>query len=133
MAAAKLTAREAIYKVLHSAGKPMKVPDIIKAGVPMTALSGATPGQTFYSVLYAEAKKPKGIFQRVSKGTFKVRQGATLDAKPQVKPDPKKRSTAKRGTAKRSTAKRSTAKRAPAKSTTTASSARRRSSRSGRA
>lgn len=69
----KLSAKEAIAKVLGDAGKPMQVPDIIKAAVPLTNLGGKTPGQTIYSVLYAEKKKGSdSIFKRTSKGTFKL-------------------------------------------------------------
>ena len=40
----------------------MRVPAIIAAGVPLaTSLKGKTPGQTFYSVLYSESKKPNGL------------------------------------------------------------------------
>lgn len=70
--AEKLTTKRAIERVLMAAGRPMKVSEIIEAAVPLTALSGKTPGQTVYSVLYAEAKKPDGLFERVSAGTFQL-------------------------------------------------------------
>ena len=50
----------------------MKVSEIIEAAVPLTGLSGKTPGQTVYSVLYGEAKKSDGLFERVSRGTFRL-------------------------------------------------------------
>ncbi|MGZ4334995.1 MAG: winged helix-turn-helix domain-containing protein [Gaiellaceae bacterium] len=68
--AEKLTTKAAIERVLAAADTPMKVPEIIEGAVPLTGLSGKTPGQTVYSVLYAEAKKPDGLFARVGKGTF---------------------------------------------------------------
>jgi hypothetical protein len=66
----------------------MRVPDIIKQAVPLTALGGKAPGQTVYSVLYAEMKKPEPAFKRVDKGTF-----ALADAPPEASP--------KKGTAKK--------------------------------
>lgn len=72
MAKSKLTARAAIQKVLTDNGGKMKVPDIIKAAVPLTALSGKTPGQTIYSTLYAENKKPGGIFKQTGRGEFRL-------------------------------------------------------------
>jgi hypothetical protein len=68
----KLTAKQAIQKVLADAGKPMSVKEIIEAAVPLTALTGKTPGQTIYSVLYAENKKQHGAFKRVGRGRFKL-------------------------------------------------------------
>ncbi len=53
----KLSASKAIEQVLGASRKPMRVPAIIEAAVPLTGLKGKTPGQTIYSVLYAEAKK----------------------------------------------------------------------------
>jgi hypothetical protein len=72
MTTSKLSTKQAIEKVLTGKRNPMRVPDIIKEGVPLTALKGKTPGQTFYSVLYAEAKKPDGLVTQVAKGTFKL-------------------------------------------------------------
>lgn len=72
MAREKLTAKAAIEKVLRTSGKPMRVPEIIEKAVPLTALSGATPGQTIYSVLYSENNKPGGMFKRTTVGTFKL-------------------------------------------------------------
>jgi hypothetical protein len=53
----KLTTKQAIEKVLRGGRKPMRVPAIIEAAVPLTALAGKTPGQTIYSVLYAENRR----------------------------------------------------------------------------
>lgn len=69
----KLTTREAIAAVLAGSRKPMTVTQIADAAIPMTALKGATPKQTVYSILYGENKKPDGAFVRVNKGTFKLR------------------------------------------------------------
>ena len=68
----KLTAIEAILAVLRESGKPMRVPAIIEAAVPMTNLGGKTPGQTIYSVLYAEAKKADSRVKRTGRGEFKA-------------------------------------------------------------
>jgi hypothetical protein len=58
---ALMTTKQAIEKVLAGKRSGMRVPAIIEAGVPLaTSLKGATPGQTFYSVLYAESKKDDG-------------------------------------------------------------------------
>jgi hypothetical protein len=72
MAVKKLTTRAAIEKVLADNGGKMKVPAIVAAAVPLTALGGKTPGQTIYSVLYAEAKKPNAVFKRTGKGEFRL-------------------------------------------------------------
>jgi HB1, ASXL, restriction endonuclease HTH domain len=68
----KLTTKQAIEKALAGRRKPMRVPEIIEAGVPLSNLKGKTPGQTFYSVLYAEAKKPHGLVVQTGRGTFKL-------------------------------------------------------------
>jgi hypothetical protein len=75
MAPTKLTAKQAIQKVLEDTRKPMDVPEIIAAAVPLTSLSGKTPGQTIYSVLYAENRKKDGAFKRVGRGRFALRKG----------------------------------------------------------
>lgn len=69
----KLSARESIVKVLSGAEGPMGVPDIVKAAVPLSRLQGKTPGQAIYSLLYSENRKPDGLFERVERGTFKLR------------------------------------------------------------
>src|SRR5262249_20771511 len=63
-----MTTKEAIEHVLAGRRKPMRVPAIIEAGVPLaTSLKGKTPGQTFYSVLYSESKKAAGLpFRRAA-------------------------------------------------------------------
>lgn len=78
----KLTTKAAIVQVLTGAKKPMRVKDIIEQAVPLTALSGKTPGQTIYSVLYGQAKK--GTFIQTGKGMFKM--GKVTPAKAPVKP-----------------------------------------------
>jgi hypothetical protein len=72
----KLTAIEAVLQVLRDAEEPLRVPAIIELAVPMTNLGGKTPGQTIYSVLYAELKRPEPRVERVGKGTFKAREAA---------------------------------------------------------
>jgi hypothetical protein len=68
-----MTTKQAIEQVLKSKRNGMRVPAIIEAGVPLaTTLKGKTPGQTFYSVLYAEAKKPHGLVVQTGRGTFKL-------------------------------------------------------------
>ena len=94
-----MSVRQSIVAVLAERGKPMKVRQIIDAGLPLaTGLKGKTPGQTFYSILYAEAKKADGIVKQTSKGTFKLNPKARTvgERKPAVKaeavgatPDPK--------------------------------------------
>jgi hypothetical protein len=70
----KLTTKAAITQVLAGSKKPMRVPDIIAAAVPLTNLGGKTPGQTVYSILYAENKKPDGLWHRTDRGTFTLRR-----------------------------------------------------------
>lgn len=140
----KMSARDAIQTVLADAApKSVKVPDIIKAAVPMTNLGGKTPGQTIYSVLYADAKKPKGVarFKQVGKGEFKLAPdapaiGSTNGAskpkaaaaaktsstkaaasKPAAKPDPKPASSRKRAPRKTATPAAAAATPAPASQT----------------
>jgi hypothetical protein len=67
-----MTTKQAIEQVLKGKRNGMRVPAIIEAGVPLSNLTGNTPGQTFYSVLYAEAKKSDGLVTQVGKGTFRL-------------------------------------------------------------
>jgi hypothetical protein len=67
----KLTTKQAIEHVLNGKRK-MRVPAIIEAAVPLTGLSGKTPGQTIYSALYSESKQADGRFVQVGKGEFKL-------------------------------------------------------------
>jgi hypothetical protein len=67
-----MTTKQAIEQVLKGKRYGMRVPEIIEAGVPLSNLKGRTPGQTFYSVLYAESKKPNGLVVQVGRGTFKL-------------------------------------------------------------
>jgi hypothetical protein len=64
----KLSTKQAIEKVLTGRRKPMTVAEIADAVVPMTNLTGATPKQTFYSILYAENKKPDGLVLKAGDG-----------------------------------------------------------------
>ena len=68
----KLTTKQAIEKVLAGRQKPMRVPAIIEAAVPLSNLAGKTPGQTVYSVLYSESKKPEGLVVQTGRGEFKL-------------------------------------------------------------
>ncbi len=70
----KLTAKAAIEQVLAENGGPMRVPEIVQQAVPLTALSGKTPGQQIYSVIYSEAKKEDGLFEKVGRGAFVLRR-----------------------------------------------------------
>ena len=68
-----LTTKQAIEHVLRGRRKPMRVPAIIEAGVPLaTSLKGKTPGQTFYSVIYSESKKADGLVEQTGCGQFKL-------------------------------------------------------------
>lgn len=68
-----MNTKQAIEKVLAGKREPMRVPEIIEAGLPLAdSLKGKTPGQTFYSVLYAESKKTDGLVIQVGRGQFKL-------------------------------------------------------------
>jgi HB1, ASXL, restriction endonuclease HTH domain len=68
----KLTTRQAVEQVLTGRRKPMRVPAIIEAAVPLSRLQGKTPGQVVYSLLYAESKKADGLVVQTGKGEFKL-------------------------------------------------------------
>ena len=115
----KLTTKQAIEQVLTGKRNPMTVGEIAEAAIPLTALTGKTPKQTFYSVLYGEAKKTDGLVVKAGKGgVFKLnpkRKAATPKAeKAETKAATSKRATAKRGSTKRAASK-PAAKRSPAK------------------
>lgn len=68
-----MTTKQTIEHVLTGKRKGMRVPEIIEEGVPLaTSLQGKTPGQTFYSVLYSESKKPDGLVVQTCRGMFKL-------------------------------------------------------------
>jgi HB1, ASXL, restriction endonuclease HTH domain len=68
-----MTTKEAIESVLKGKRRPLRVPEIIEAGVPLaTTLKGKTPGQTFYSVLYSESKRADGLVVQTGRGEFKL-------------------------------------------------------------
>jgi hypothetical protein len=67
-----MTTKQAIEQVLKGKRNGMRVPAIIEAAVPLSNLKGRTPGQSFYSVLYAEAKKPHGLVVQTGRGEFKL-------------------------------------------------------------
>jgi hypothetical protein len=104
-----MSTKQAIEQVLKGRRNGLRVPQIIEAGVPLaTNLKGKTPGQTFYSVLYAEAKKPDGLVVQVDRGTFKLnpkrRKADAPKAEKAASPKPassRKRSTRKTASRKR--------------------------------
>ena len=67
-----MTTKQAIEKVLTGKRNAMTVVAIAEAGIPLAELKGATPKQTFYTVLYSEAKKPDGLVVKVDRGTFRL-------------------------------------------------------------
>jgi HB1, ASXL, restriction endonuclease HTH domain len=68
-----MTTKEAIESVLKGKRRPLRVPEIIEAGVPLaTTLKGKTPGQTFYSVLSSESKRADGLVVQTGRGEFKL-------------------------------------------------------------
>jgi len=72
-AAEKLTTKAAIEQVMSGKRKAMTVAEIAEAAIPLTALKGKTPKQTFYSVLYGEAKKADGLVVKAGDGgVFKL-------------------------------------------------------------
>lgn len=109
----KLTAIQAIVKVLTDAGKPMKMPEIIKEAVPLTALKGKYPGQTLYSVAYSHVKKADALIEKTAnKGEFKLARPSRASKATVEEVTPKRNTAAKSNTVKKTTAKRSsTAKR----------------------
>ena len=77
-----MTTKQAIEQVLTGKRKPMRVPAIIEAAVPLSNLAGKTPGQTVYSVLYSEAKKTDGLVVQTGKGEFRLNPKRKRPAKP---------------------------------------------------
>jgi HB1, ASXL, restriction endonuclease HTH domain len=78
-----MTTKQAIEQVLSGRRKPMKVPAIIEPAVPLaTNLKGRTPGQTVYSILYAESKRRDGIVVQTGKGEFKLNPQRRKAARP---------------------------------------------------
>jgi hypothetical protein len=67
-----MSTREAIKTVLTGKRKPMRVPQIIEAAVPLSRLAGKTPGQVVYSLLYSESKKADGLVVQTGRGEFKL-------------------------------------------------------------
>lgn len=67
-----LTTKQAVEHVLKGKRRPLRVPQIIEVGVPLTTLKGKTPGQTFYSVLYSESRKADGLVVQAGRGEFKL-------------------------------------------------------------
>jgi hypothetical protein len=56
-----LTTKQSIERVLTGRRKPMSVGEIFEQAFPLTTgLKGRTPKQTYYSILYGEAKKADG-------------------------------------------------------------------------
>jgi hypothetical protein len=67
-----LTTKQAIEAAMKGSRKPMKVRQIIDTAVPLSRLTGKTPGQVIYSVLYTEAKRADGLVVQTGKGEFKL-------------------------------------------------------------
>lgn len=67
-----MTTKQAVEHVLTGKRKPSTVTEIANAAIPLTNLKGATPKQTFYSVIYSESKKPDGVVTQVGRGQFKL-------------------------------------------------------------
>jgi hypothetical protein len=92
-----VTAKQAVEKVLTGKRSGMRVPAIIEAGVPLaTSLKGKTPGQTFYSTLYSESKKPDGLVVQVERGTLDVCEADTADEAGCASPSPRGRPSSHR-------------------------------------
>jgi hypothetical protein len=107
MATQKLSTKQAIEKVLTGKRKRMTVAQIADEAIPLTNLKGATPKQTFYSVLYGENRKKDGLVIKVGPGgTFKLNPKRKSAAKP----------AAAKATTSATTSKRSSTKPAAAKS-----------------
>ena len=68
----KVSTRQAVEQVLTGRRKPMRVPAIIEAAVPISRPGGKTPGQTIYSLLYAESKRDDGLVVQTGSGEFKL-------------------------------------------------------------
>jgi hypothetical protein len=68
----KLTTRAAIEHVLKGKRRPMTVPAIFEEAMPLTALAGKTPKQTFYSVIHSEKRKADGVVVQTGRGLFKL-------------------------------------------------------------
>jgi HB1, ASXL, restriction endonuclease HTH domain len=93
----KVNTKAAIEHVLKGKRKGMRVPEIIAAGVPLaTNLKGRTPRQTFYSVLYSEAKKADGLVIQVDRGTFRLNPNRKKAAAAPAKATSRRTSTGKR-------------------------------------
>jgi hypothetical protein len=90
----KLSTKAAIEQVMTGKRK-MTVAEIAEAALPLTNLKGATPKQTFYSVLYGEAKKDGGL-------VVKAGDGGVFKLNPKRKTTSSERTPAKRGSTKRS-------------------------------
>jgi hypothetical protein len=51
----------------------MSVPAIFEEAMPLTALAGKTPKQTFYSVVHSEKRKADGVVVQVGNGAQQCR------------------------------------------------------------
>ena len=68
-----MTTKQSIERVLSGRRKPMSVGEIFEQAFPLTTgLKGRTPKQTYYSILYGEAKRPDGLVTKVDGEGFKL-------------------------------------------------------------
>jgi hypothetical protein len=71
----RVSAKDAISRVLKKAGEPLKTKDIVERVLATkgVALNGATPAATIAAILSTENKKPDGLVERTEPGTYKLR------------------------------------------------------------
>lgn len=72
----RVSAKDAVHDVLKVAGKPLATPEIVTAVLATegVALKGKTPAATIAAVLSVENGKADGLFVRVEKGTYDLRE-----------------------------------------------------------
>lgn len=71
-----MNSKDAAVEVLRRAGGgPMRVSEVAERilGDGLVTLNGKTPKQTIEAQLYVETKKPNGRFERVERGTIRLR------------------------------------------------------------
>lgn len=71
----RVSAKDAIGRVLKKADGPMKTKDIVEAVLATKgiALNGATPAATIAAILSTENKKSDGLVVRTEPGTYALR------------------------------------------------------------
>lgn len=78
-----VSAKDAVRDVLKAAGKPLATADIVKGVLAHNGveLKGKTPAATIAAILSVENAKENGLFVRVEKGTYDLRdRKGTADA-----------------------------------------------------